>query len=110
MSLELMMAGIILVALTFYVLLGGADYGAGVWKLLARGSHGAAQRRLIEEAIGPIWEANHVWLILVITVLFTAFPAAFAVITTQLHMTLTLILIVIVLRGARFAFRDHSVP
>ena len=110
MSLEVMTTGIILASLTFYVLLGGADYGAGVWKLLARGSHGAAQRRLIEEAIGPIWEANHVWLILVITVLFTAFPAAFAVITTRLHIPLTLMLIGIVLRGAGFAFRGHDVP
>ena len=110
MSLAVMTAGIILASLTFYVLLGGADYGAGVWKLLARGSRGPAQRRLIEEAIGPIWEANHVWLILVITVLFTAFPAAFAVITTRLHIPLTLMLVGIVLRGAGFAFRGHDVP
>ena len=109
MSLEVITAGIILASLTFYVLLGGADYGAGVWKLLARGSRGPAQRRFIEEAIGPIWEANHVWLILVITVLFTAFPAAFAVITTRLHIPLTLMLIGIVLRGAGFAFRGHDV-
>src|SRR5207253_942623 len=109
MSLEVMTAGIILASLTFYVLLGGADFGAGVWRLLARGSHGPAQRRLIEEAIGPIWEANHVWLILVITVLFSAFPAAFAVITTRLHIPLTLMLIGIVLRGAGFAFRSHDV-
>ena len=110
MYLEVMTAGIILASLTFYVLLGGADYGAGFWKLLARGPRSPAQRRLIDEAIGPIWEANHVWLILVITVLFTAFPAAFAVITTRLHIPLTLMLIGIVLRGAGFAFRGHDVP
>ena len=109
MYLEVMTAGIILASLTFYVLLGGADYGAGFWKLLARGPRSPAQRRLIDEAIGPIWEANHVWLILVITVLFTAFPGAFAVITTRLHIPLTLMLIGIVLRGASFAFRSYDV-
>jgi cytochrome d ubiquinol oxidase subunit II len=109
MPLELITAAVILVALTFYVLLGGADYGAGVLSLLARGPHAQAQRKLISEAIGPIWEANHVWLILVVTVLFTGFPPAFAIITTWLHIPLTLMLIGIVLRGAGFAFRRYDV-
>ena len=109
MSLEVFMAGIILVSLTFYVLLAGADYGAGVWSLLARGPRGALQRKLIDEAIGPIWEANHVWLILVVTVLFTAFPPAFAAITTRLHIPLTLMLIGVVLRGAGFAFHKYGI-
>ena len=109
MSLEILMAGIILVSLTFYVLLAGADYGAGVWALLARGSRAPRQRKLIDEAIGPIWEANHVWLILVVTVMFTAFPAAFAAITTRLHIPLTLLLIGVVLRGAGFAFHKYGI-
>ena len=103
------MAGVILVSLTFYVLLAGADYGAGVWSLLAHGSRAPLQRQLIDEAIGPIWEANHVWLILVVTVLFTAFPAAFASITTRLHIPLTLLLIGVVLRGAGFAFHKYGI-
>jgi len=109
MALEVITAGIILIALTFYVLLGGADFGAGVWTLFASGPRGPAQRKLIREAIGPIWEANHVWLILVVTVLFTGFPMAFAVITTRLHIPLALMLIGIVLRGAGLAFRSYGI-
>jgi cytochrome bd ubiquinol oxidase subunit II len=109
MALEVITAGIILTALTFYILFGGADFGAGVWALFARGLRGPAQRKLIREAIGPIWEANHVWLILVVTVLFTGFPLAFAVMTTRLHIPLTLMLIGIVLRGAGLAFRSYGI-
>jgi cytochrome d ubiquinol oxidase subunit II len=108
-SPEVLVAGIILISLTLYVLTGGADYGAGVWTLFARGPRGAVQRDLIAAAIAPIWEANHVWLILVMTLLFTAFPPAFALITTRLHIPLTLLLIGIVLRGAAFAFRAAEV-
>jgi len=89
--------------------LGGADYGGGVWDLFAFGKRAPAQRALIAEAIGPVWEANHVWLILVVVILFTAFPPAFAAISTALHIPLTLLLIGIVLRGATFTFRAHDV-
>jgi cytochrome d ubiquinol oxidase subunit II len=109
MSLELLLAGIMLIALTFYVLLGGADYGAGVWTLFAKGPRAEAQRTMISRAIGPIWEANHVWLILVVTILFTAFPKAYAVISVRLHVPLAVMLIGIVLRGSAFAFRTHDV-
>jgi cytochrome d ubiquinol oxidase subunit II len=108
-DLDLVLAGAILVSLTFYALMGGADYGAGVWNLLARGPLAPRQRDLISAAIGPIWEANHVWLILVVTILFTAFPPAFALITTTLHIPLTLLLIGIVLRGSAFAFHTGDV-
>ncbi len=96
-------------ALTIYALLGGADYGGGVWDLFAFGKRAPAQQALIADAIGPVWEANHVWLILVIVVLFTAFPPAFAAISTALHIPLTLLLIGIVLRGTTFTFRAHDV-
>ena len=109
MNLELLMAGAILGSLSFYLLLGGADYGAGVWFWLGRGSQGKTQRDLITRAIGPIWEANHVWLILAVTLLFTAFPRAFAAIGIALHIPLTLMLIGIVLRGSAFAFRSFDV-
>lgn len=108
-SPEVILAGVILVSLTLYVLTGGADYGAGVWTLLARSSQDRAQRALIARAIAPIWEANHVWLILIVTVLFTAFPPAFALISVQLHIPLTLLLLGIIGRGAAFAFRSHDV-
>jgi cytochrome d ubiquinol oxidase subunit II len=107
--LELILAGTILISITFYVLMGGADFGAGVWSFLAYGPRARAQRRVIEAAISPIWEANHVWLILAVTVLFTAFPAAFALISITLHIPLTLMLIGIVLRGSAFAFRMNDV-
>jgi cytochrome d ubiquinol oxidase subunit II len=105
---EVLLAGVLLVSLTFYALMGGADYGGGVWDLLAWGPRASRQRELIAEAIGPIWEANHVWLILVIVVLFTGFPLAFATISTALHIPLSLLLIGIVLRGSAFTFRSYD--
>src|SRR5260370_3266667 len=96
-------------AVVSYAFGGGADYGGGVWDLFAFGRRAPAQRALIADAIGPVWEANHVWLILVIVVLFTAFPPAFAAISTALHIPLTLLLIGIVLRGTTFTFRAHDV-
>jgi cytochrome d ubiquinol oxidase subunit II len=108
LSLELLLAGAMLVSLTIYVLLGGADYGGGVWDLFARGPRADDQRALIAHAIGPIWEANHVWLILVVVILFTAFPPAFAAIATALHIPLSLLLIGIVLRGSAFTFRTYD--
>ncbi len=110
MSLELIIAGALLVSLTVYVLTGGADYGAGVWCLFARGARSRAHRALIDQALVPIWEANHVWLIFVLVLLFTAFPPAFTAIVTSLHIPLTLLLIGIVMRGASFAFRLSDVP
>ena len=108
LSLEVIVAGLMLVALVFYALLAGADFGGGVWDLLARGPRAADQRALIADAIGPIWEANHVWLILVVVIMFTAFPSAFAAIMTALHIPLTVMLIGIVLRGAAFTFRTYD--
>lgn len=106
--LELIIAGLMAAALVLYALLGGADYGGGVWDLFATGPRAADQRRLIAEAIAPVWEANHVWLILVLVILFTAFPPAFAAIGTSLHIPLTLMLIGVVLRGTAFTFRHYD--
>jgi cytochrome bd ubiquinol oxidase subunit II len=105
MSPELALAGVMGAALCLYFLLGGADFGGGVWDLAATGPRAVAQRRAVETAIGPVWEANHVWLILVVVVLFTGFPSAFAAISVALHVPLTLFLIGVVLRGSAFAFR-----
>jgi cytochrome d ubiquinol oxidase subunit II len=101
-------AGVLLVSLTIYALTAGADYGGGVWDLFATGPRAYLQRDLIEQAIGPIWEADHVWLILVIVILFTAFPPAFSRIMIGLHVPLTLILIGIVMRGSAFSFRSYG--
>jgi cytochrome bd ubiquinol oxidase subunit II len=108
MSLELVLAVVVLVALVLYALTGGADYGGGIWDLLARGPRARRQREVIEHAIAPIWEANHVWLILVVVVLFTAFPPAFAAMMTALHVPITGVLLGVVLRGSAFAFRKYD--
>lgn len=97
-----------IISLTFYALMGGADYGGGVWDLLAFGPRAAKQRETIANAIGPIWEANHVWLILVIVILFACFPPAFCAISIALHIPLTILLIGIVLRGSAFTFRTYD--
>jgi cytochrome d ubiquinol oxidase subunit II len=107
-SLADVLAAVILVALTAYVLFGGADFGGGVWDLLASGPRKSAQRDLIARAISPVWEANHVWLILAIVLLFTCFPKAFATIAIGLHIPLTLMLIGIVLRGSAFVFQSYG--
>lgn len=104
MSLANLLAATIFVALNAYALLAGADFGGGVWALLARGPRKVAQRELVADAIGPVWEANHVWLILALVLLFTAFPPAFARLGTLLHIPLSLALIGIVLRGSAFTF------
>lgn len=102
------LAFVTLAALILYALMGGADFGGGFWDLTARGPRAARQRKIIADAIAPIWEANHVWLILVIVLLFTAFPAAFAAMMTALHVPITAMLFGIVLRGSAFVFRKYD--
>jgi cytochrome d ubiquinol oxidase subunit II len=106
--LELILAAALFISVILYALLAGADFGGGMWDLLAFGPRARQQREAISAAIGPVWEANHVWLILVIVLLFTAFSPAFAVIMTALHIPMTLILIGIVLRGSVFIFRKYD--
>ena len=101
-------AWVVVVALNAYVLFGGADFGGGVWDLFASGQRREKQRALIAHAIGPIWEANHVWLIVVVVLLFVCFPIAFSGLATILHIPLSLMLIGIVLRGSAFVFRAYS--
>ncbi len=98
------------VGVTAYALLGGADFGAGFWDLVAGTARGgAAQRSLIEHSIGPVWEANHVWLIFALVVLWTGFPLAFASIMSTLYLPLTAVAFGVIMRGAAFAFRK-AVP
>jgi cytochrome d ubiquinol oxidase subunit II len=108
MSAAQAVAAVMLLALVIYALFGGADFGAGFWDLVARGPRAEAQRELIAHAIGPVWEANHVWLIIVIVLLFTGFPAAFSAVMTALHVPLSLMLVGIVLRGSAFTFRSYD--
>lgn len=104
----LLLAGAVVVALNAYVVLAGADFGGGVWDLFATGPRRERQRDLIAHAIGPVWEANHVWLILVVVLLFTCFPPVFSRIAVALHIPITLILLGIVLRGSAFTFRSYG--
>jgi cytochrome bd ubiquinol oxidase subunit II len=99
-------AVVLFAAVSAYAVLAGADFGAGFWDLVAGGAErGERPRALIDHSIGPVWEANHVWLIFSLVVLWTAFPEAFESITLTLFVPLTLVALGIVLRGASFAFR-----
>ncbi len=108
MSIAVIALAILWLALIAYAVLGGADFGAGIWDLFAVGSQRQRHRRLINQAIGPVWEANHVWLIFLIVGLFSVFPAAFAALTIALFIPLSIALIGIVLRGAAFIFRTYE--
>ncbi|GAB3787556.1 cytochrome d ubiquinol oxidase subunit II [Nocardioides ungokensis] len=103
-------AVVLLLALTTYAVFGGADFGAGLWDLIAGGpEQGRRPRELIEHSLGPVWEANHVWLIFVFVVTWTAFSEAYASIMLTLFVPLTIAALGIVLRGASFAFRKSVV-
>ena len=94
---------------TMYAIFGGADFGAGFWSLLAgRGEQGRRPRELIDWAIGPVWEANHVWLIFILVVLWTGFATAFEAIFSTLFIPLSLAALGIVLRGSGFAFHHNA--
>src|SRR3954469_2640645 len=103
-------AVLLFAAVTAYAIFGGADFGAGFWDLVAGGpQRGDRPREVIDHSIGPVWEANHVWLVFVFVVLWTAFPEAYASITLTLFVPLTIAALGIVLRGSSFAFRKEVV-
>jgi cytochrome d ubiquinol oxidase subunit II len=99
-------AAVLLLAVVLYAVFGGADFGSGFWDLTAGGAErGRRPRAAIERSIGPVWEANHVWLIFIFVVVWTSFSEAYASITLTLFVPLTIAALGIVLRGASFAFR-----
>ncbi len=99
-------AALLWALVTLYAVTGGADFGGGVWDLLAGGDRrGDEPRRFIDRSIAPVWEANHVWLVIVLVVLWTGFPRAFGDIMTTLFLPLSLAAFGIILRGSGFAFR-----
>lgn len=108
MSPEVLAGGVAAIALMAYAVFGGADFGGGIWTLLATGERKEAQRNALEKAIGPVWETNHVWLILVVVTLFVVFPTGYAAIFTALYVPFFLALIGISARGAAFAFRHYG--
>ena len=100
-------AAILWVGATLYAVFGGADFGAGFWSLVGgSGERAERARRLIDSAIGPVWEANHVWLIFILVVLWTAFSVAFEAVMSTLFIPLCLAALGIVLRGSGFAFHE----
>ena len=99
-------AAILWIGATLYALFGGADFGAGLWDLIAGDAKkGERPRALIQRSLTPVWEANHVWLIFILVVLWTAFSEAFGAIMSTLYVPIALAGVGIVLRGAGFAFR-----
>jgi cytochrome d ubiquinol oxidase subunit II len=103
-------AVVLMLAVVAYAVFAGADFGAGFWDLTAGGAtRGARPRAAVDASIGPVWEANHVWLIFIFVVLWTSFPEAYASITLTLFVPLTIAALGIVLRGSSFAFRKEVV-
>lgn len=96
------------VSILFYCLFAGADFGAGILECFLGKNYCAQQKELITHAMGPVWEANHMWLILAVVILFNGFPKAYAALSTQFHIPLTLMLFGIILRGCAFTFRHYD--
>ena len=108
MLIDLILA-LLIVALAAYAVLGGADFGAGFWDLTAGGAErGARLRGLVKRSMGPVWEANHVWLIAVLVIMWTCFPHAFGPLMETLYVPLFLAAVGIILRGAAFALRGEA--
>ena len=108
LTIESLAAAVLLLGLIMYAVFAGADFGGGIWTAFASGPRAREQRESLFHAIGPVWETNHVWLIFVVVVLFTAFPKGFAALFTVLLIPLVIALIGINLRGAAFAFRHFG--
>ncbi len=96
---------ILVVCLLLYVILGGADFGGGILELLTRGKAAG----IVSKAIAPVWEANHVWLILVVVILFVGFPTVYSTVLTGLHIPVLLVLLGIIFRGTAFTFRHYDI-
>jgi cytochrome bd ubiquinol oxidase subunit II len=107
-TLENLAGGAVHLGLVMYALFGGADFGGGIWTALASGPRAREQQEGLFNAIGPVWETNHIWLIFVVVTLFTAFPAGFAALFTVLLVPLVIALVGINFRGAAFAFRHFG--
>ncbi|WP_159518064.1 cytochrome d ubiquinol oxidase subunit II [Sunxiuqinia indica] len=93
------------ICLLLYVLLGGADFGGGILELISRGKASG----IVARAIAPVWEANHVWLILVVVILFVGFPTVYSTVLTALHIPVLLVLLGIIMRGSAFTFRHYDI-
>lgn len=95
-------------SILLYLLMGGADFGAGILELFTSRKNRRKTRKTLYQAIGPIWEANHMWLIIAIVILFVGFPGIYATMSVYLHIPLTVMLIGIIARGTAFTFRHYD--
>src|SRR3954465_6350621 len=95
-------------SILLYVLLGGADFGAGIIELFTSPKNKNRTRKTLYHAIGPIWEANHMWLIIAIVILFVGFPVIYSTMSVHLHIPLTVMLLGIIARGTAFTFRHYD--
>ncbi|MFC1747106.1 cytochrome d ubiquinol oxidase subunit II [Candidatus Neomarinimicrobiota bacterium] len=91
-----------------YCLLAGADFGVGVHELFVKADQRRAHEEIVKDAMGPVWEANHMWLIIAVVILFVGFPKVYAELSINLHIPITLMLIGIIMRGCAFAFRHYD--
>ncbi len=98
----------LLVSVYLYCLLGGADFGAGIIELTTRGENKNRIRKIVSDSMAPIWEANHMWLIITVVILFNAFPPIYSQISISLYIPLILLLFGIILRGTTFTFRHYD--
>lgn len=108
MPLEDLAAAVVALGMIGYAVFGGADFGGGIWTGLASGPRAQEQRDSISRAMGPVWETNHVWLILIVVALFTAFPSAFANVFTALLIPLLIAVTAVVFRATAFGFRHYA--
>lgn len=108
MSIEVLVAGALVLALLLFALAGGADFGGGIWTLVARGERGDREALLVDRAIGPVWEANELWIVVAIVILWVGFTEAFVAYGIVLFVPLILVLAGILVRGAFFAFQHEE--
>ena len=95
-------------AILLYFLMGGADFGAGIIELFTSPKNVGRTRKTLYHAIGPIWEANHMWLIITIVILFVGFPVIYSELSIHLHIPLVIMLMGIIARGTAFVFRHYD--
>jgi len=95
-------------AILIYLLMGGADYGAGILELFTSGGNRPDLKKTAYKAIGPIWEANHMWLIIAVVIIFVGFPDVYATVSVSLHIPLVIMLLGIIARGTAFTFRNYD--
>ncbi|WP_342645149.1 cytochrome d ubiquinol oxidase subunit II [Mucilaginibacter sp. CSA2-8R] len=106
--MEYLIIGFLWLSILLYLVLGGADFGAGIIELFSRGDNRHRTRKTAYKAIGPIWEANHMWLIIAVVILFVGFPLIYSTMSIYLHIPLVVMLLGITARGTAFVFRNYD--